>query len=110
MRIDGVWWSWILIEVLHHNSHGRICMKRGYTGHHLIEDDPEGIEIAAWIIIPALSLFWCHILRCPYYTSGYCTSCGSVLASNPKIGKNRLAHWSYSRYSLIKQNISRFDI
>src|SRR5690348_10868507 len=102
MWINLLWWYWLLMKMLHNNSQWCITLKRSYTCHHLIEDDTEGIEIATWVIMLTQSLFWCHILWCSDNTSSYCAPCYSILASNPKIGENRLAHWPCSRYALIK--------
>src|SRR5260370_41782326 len=56
--VDEVWWSRLLLHMLHHDRDRGIAAKRCNAGHHLVQDDADLIEIGTLINYPAPRLLW----------------------------------------------------
>src|SRR5205823_4399328 len=109
-RIDKGGRSGCIIEMLRDHSDRRITSERRHAGYHLIENDPERINIAALVARVTSTLLWRTVERCPRLRSAKSSTGNSQEFGNAEVGENRFTHRIACRIMLVQQNIRRFDI
>jgi hypothetical protein len=91
IRLKCTWQRQGIIDVLHNDGEGRICVERDPPRHHLVEHYPQGIDIATLVTSLTLTLLWRHIRWRSRNGSGQRVASRTHDARDTKISQHHLS-------------------